>query len=210
MTGADRNMLNDVVSGERPGRSFQHRSVSDATPDEQLRLSRIDSESLLDNPQINEYVLDELTSLDELSVAQRQARTQSLIVKVNNWESPTNSLTRLMVSARSSRYNRDVQRYSAEYRRSHPEAGDATVSSYAQRASNQKRQRVIELRRQRSSFKPNQANLQAGTMFARSAAVFGVANTGISYATATWDQVKDLEWASRLGYEMVMAYFMSL
>jgi hypothetical protein len=105
-------------------------------------------------------------------------------------------------------YDRHFRRYSAEYKKAHPEAPESEVTAFASKAAEAKRARLENLHRQCTSVKTPEA-IKAAAIFSKYSVGFGVGNTLLSYSIATWDKVKDFTWGKRLGYELTKAIILS-
>jgi hypothetical protein len=68
---------------------------------------------------------------------------------------------------------------------------------------------VLETRLGCRSRTISKQHIKAGETFSKVSISLGVAGTGIGYSLANFNEVKDLDWYSKLGYEVTMAYFLS-
>ena len=111
--------------------------------------------------------------------------------------------------ARSVHFDRNVKKYSEQFRRENPQASRSEALRFARAEAQAKQTRIAELHKQCTAVKPNTSNVGAGKIFSTYAMGFSAANTTISYSLSTWDQVKDLKWASRLGFEVTSSVVFS-
>jgi hypothetical protein len=161
----------------------------------------------LSDPQKLNYVLDEITGLTILEADKKGKIVNSVITNVNHW-SPKNFSARLSQYRQSSLASQ-TRTQEQKLKLLHPQKSTTEIEQLAKVKAYEMRARKLELARNCSHFKPNVDNKKASALYSKASIALGVGLVPGTFALANWHEVKDRQWAKRLGYEVVMAYIMA-
>jgi hypothetical protein len=146
--------------------------------------------------------------VDDAGRATKQVEEEIVVTATRNRPGSTTRIERFLERTRQFSYDRHFNRYSNEYKRSHPEAAHADVAGFARKAAEAKRARMEDLHRKCTAMKSPEA-AKAAKIFTQYSLGLGIGNTLVSYTSATWDKVKDKRWAMGLGYELTKSIIIS-
>lgn len=160
-----------------------------------------------------EYILDEITGLGYYNGRQRDQAMLRIIDQVNNWNrgGARQQVVTLVQQRRTERLARDTQRAQEQIRRTSPAMPEDELRRSAEALALTRRERRLVLQRACTDTRlgGNSISGRVGTSFVAQNLYLGVGATAVTFAAANWNQVKDLDWAKRLGYEVVQAYILS-
>lgn len=162
---------------------------------------------LKDNDKFH-YVLDEITGLDRLDDASKARAVSKIILDVKKWN-PSGVKGRL-IAHREKRLSRQVEKARTELAKKHPNMAPAKLDELAKEEGMKRRMRSLQLARSCSTLKPNPDSIRAARLFMGANLAFSIGGTGVTYAYANWEQMKNEGWVKRLGYEVFMAGVLSV
>lgn len=161
----------------------------------------------LDDPVKFDYVMDELSALKVFDEKQKAEIMLRLIDDVKKWQ-PHSTKARLAVH-RSERLKQDAQVQFDRLKEKHPHWEVSQLEKDAKLAAYAKRARALELKKSCGLNAPTEISAKAGTLYGTANLALTVGSTAVTYALANWNDVKDTEWAKRLGYEIGMSYLIA-
>lgn len=159
----------------------------------------------LEDPELRHFALNELSTLNDLKKKIRTQEVNKLIVKLNKWDAPTNAYTRMSNSVRMKKLDADVNRIQIKLLKDEPHLTGEEIAQRAKQQAFSTRARSYQLRKMCSVKTSTPAMDKAVKNFAKYNMGISLSSTVFNFAKENWNDVKDLKWAGRLGFEVVMS-----
>lgn len=160
-----------------------------------------------------DFIFDQLTGLSYYSGAQRTRAMDRLVDAINQWDNPSvrGRISLSLLRRRNQRMTADVDRATTQIKAANPALSDNLVRSQAENIALARRERRLVLHRACTDTRRggNAISAQAGRRFSAGNLYLGVGSAAVNFSIANWNQVKDSDWAKRLGYEVVQSFIIS-
>lgn len=181
----------------------------------------------LRNKEKLELIIDKLTGISTYSNRQKSKVVRSIVKDMKDWSVarempktladvkrlgslPRLTKDRIAMHFRNKLFDRRVLKNYETLRAKNPNLSRADLMQEARLAANIRRRNSLRMQRActDTSITQNHISKKAGALFGKANVAASIGFTGISYALVTWNnEVSKTEWGTRLGYEVIMSYY---